>query len=112
MTSSLSTVKSGAVTFSIKDTVIKGLKLTKNHFMGIFEKDIVCSDPDLYKAFEALLNKMVDEASSIVTILLGENAIEKKLQAILEKFKKQFPSIEFDVKQGNQEVYSVLIGVE
>jgi DAK2 domain fusion protein YloV len=112
MTSSLSTVKSGAVTFSIKDTVIKGLKLTKNHFMGIFEKDIVCSDPDLYKAFEALLNKMVDEASSIVTILLGENAIEKKLQAILEKFKKQFPSIEFDVKQGNQEVYSVLSGVE
>jgi dihydroxyacetone kinase-like predicted kinase len=47
-----------------------------------------------------------------VTILLGENAIEKKLQAILEKFKTQFPSIEFDVKQGNQEVYSVLIGVE
>jgi DAK2 domain fusion protein YloV len=112
MTASLNTVKSGAVTFSIKDTVIKGLKLTKNHFMGIFEKDIVCSDPDLYKAFEALLTKMIDDASSIVTILLGENAIEKKLQAILEKFKTQFPSIEFDVKQGNQEVYSVLIGVE
>lgn len=112
MTASLTTVKSGAVTFSIKDTVIKGLKLTKNHFMGIFEKDIVCSDPDLYKACEALLTKMLDDASSIVTILLGENAVEKKLQSILDKFKKKFPSVEFDIKQGNQEVYSFLIGVE
>jgi|688.fasta_scaffold35293_7 DAK2 domain fusion protein YloV len=112
MSASLNTVKSGAVTFSIKDTVIKGLKLTKNHFMGIFEKEIVCSDPDLYKACENLLQQMLDDASSIVTILLGENAVEKKLQAVLDKFKKKFPSVEFDVKQGNQEVYSFLIGVE
>ena len=112
MNQALQRVKSGAVTFAIKDTKINGLEVKKDHFMGIVGKKIVCTAKDLYEATKNLISQMVDDATSLVTIFYGEGATD----AIIEKLKdftyESFRGVDFEFKVGQQPVYAFIIGVE
>ena len=67
-------VKSGEVTYAIKDTTYEGLEIKKDEYMGIFGKAIVVSDPDMMASTKALLDKMLDEDSELVTLIYGDNS--------------------------------------
>ena len=67
-------VKSGEVTYAIKDTTYEGLEIKKDEYMGIFGKAIVVSDPDMMASTKALLDKMLDEDSELVTLIYGDTA--------------------------------------
>lgn len=112
MNGALSSVQSGAITFSIKDTKIDGVSIKKDDYMALSGKKIVASSSDMYKTLEKLLTSMIDEMTSIVTIIYGEGAEEKKLTKLISKFEQKFGDVEFDVREGNQPVYSFLIGIE
>jgi uncharacterized protein len=105
-------VKSGAVTFAIKDTKINGLEVKKDHFMGIMGKKIVCTAVDLYEATKTLLQSMVDDASSLVTIFCGEGSNDAVIERLKDFTYETFRGVDFDFRQGNQPVYSFIIGVE
>lgn len=113
MTNALSTVKTGQVTFAIKDTTIDGIKVYKDQFMGIFDKEIVCCEKDKVDAALNLLTKMVDSLSSIITVIIGEDVSaedeERITAAITEKYGNE---IDIDVKKGLQPVYSFILSVE
>ena len=73
----ISAVKSGAVTFSIKDTEINGVSVKKDEYMAIREsKDIISSFKDKFDALRDLIKHLVDEDSALVTILYGEDVSE------------------------------------
>ena len=112
MKAALKNVKSGEVTFAIRDTEIGGVKVKKNDFIGIFEKDIVVDNPDKIATLLTLLEKMVDDDSSIITILVGEDVNEEEMNKITEMIGEKFSDLDLDIRQGNQPVYSFLIGVE
>ncbi len=112
MNNALKSVQSGAITFSIKDTKIDGVTIKKDEYMAINNKKIVTADPDKYKTLEQLLNQMIDEMTSIVTIIYGEGVDAKKLQPLIDQFVEQYGDVEFDVREGNQPIYSFLVGVE
>lgn len=112
MKAALKNVKSGEVTFAIRDTEIGGVKVKKNDFIGIFEKDIVVDNPDKIATLMTLLEKMVDDESSIITILVGEDVNEEEMNKITEMIGEKFSDLDLDIRQGNQPVYSFLIGVE
>jgi len=112
MKAALKNVKSGEVTFSIRDTEFNGIKVKKDDFIGIFEKDIVVDDPDKMNALMTLLDKMVDEDSSIITILVGQDVDEEQMNKVTEMISEKFADLDLDIRQGNQPVYSFLIGVE
>ena len=112
MKAALKNVKSGEVTFSIRDTEIGGVKVKKNDFIGIFEKDIVVDNPDKIATLMTLLEKMVDDESSIITILVGEDVNEEEMNKITEMIGEKFSDLDLDIRQGNQPVYSFLIGIE
>ena len=112
MKAALKNVKSGEVTFSIRDTEFNGLKVKKDDFIGIYEKDIVVDNPDKITVLMELLNKMVDEESSIITILVGQDVKEEEMNQITEMISEQFSDLDLDIRAGNQPVYSFLIGVE
>lgn len=109
----ISAVKSGAVTFSIKDTEINGVSVKKDEYMAIREsKDIISSFKDKFDALRDLIKHLVDEDSALVTILYGEDVSDEDANSLIDEFNNEYPDFEFDIRKGNQPVYSFIVGVE
>ena len=112
MKAALKNVKSGEVTFAIRDTEIGGVKVKKDDFIGIFEKDIVVDNPNKLETLMTLLEKMIDEDSSIITILVGQDVNDEEMNQVSELITEKFSDLDLDIRKGDQPVYSFLIGVE
>lgn len=104
-------VKSGEVTYAIKDTTYEGLEIKKDEYMGIFGKDIVVSCPDCLEASKALVDKMVDEDSELVTLIYGKEATKEQAQALAD-YIEETSDVEVEIYDGKQPVYSFILGVE
>ena len=111
MNEAIQGVKTGQVTFAIKDTNINGIEIRENHFMGLNGKNIVTCKEDKVDATITLLETMLDEDSEIVTLIAGEDAKEDETKKIVDYLNDKYP-VEVDVKIGMQPVYSYIIGVE
>lgn len=112
MKSALKNVKSGSVTFAIRDTEIDGVNIVKDDFIGILDKEIVtCKHSKIDTTIE-LLDKMVDEDSAVITLLYGEDVNEKDLNKLSKIIEERYPDVDLDIRNGGQPVYSFLIGVE
>ena len=112
MKSALKTVTSGEVTFAIRDTEMNGLSMKKDDFIGIMEKEIVAVGKEKVETLFQLLDKMITEDSSLVTLIVGEDISEDQANEIAEKINEKFPDVDVDLHLGQQPVYSFLIGVE
>lgn len=112
MNNAMKNVKSGAVTFAIKDTKINGMEVKKDHFMGIMGKKIVNTSKDLFDATKGLLEQMVNEAASLVTIFYGEGSSDAVVEKLRDYSYEAYRGVDFEFKQGQQPVYAFIIGVE
>ena len=105
-------VKSGSVTYAIKDTVIDGVNVTKDYFMGISDKKIITCEKKPLTALYKLLASMVNSESFLITILVGEDVKDEDIETITTRLEKKYPEVELDIRRGDQPVYSFLVGVE
>lgn len=113
MTEAISTVKSGSVTFSIKDTDINGLHVTKGEFIGIKEsKEILCCDANKINALKKLLEKLVDDNSAIITIIFGKDISSEEETETRNYLKENYKDLDLDLRRGEQPIYSFFVGVE
>lgn len=112
MSLGITDVKTGQITYAVRDTSIDGLEIKADDFMGIFEKTIVASESSLQSAFEKLASAMIDEDSELVTVFSGEEATEEQTDAIVEYLETTFEDIEVEVVYGGQPVYHYLLAVE
>lgn len=113
MMESLSSVKSSQVTFAVKDTSFEGMEIHKDDFIGICDKKILAIEKDKIKCALKLINTMIDEDSSIITIITGEDVTEAERDALKELVQaKVGDMVDVDVKVGLQPVYSFIIGIE
>lgn len=104
-------VKSGEVTYAIKDTTYEGLQIRAGEYMGIAGKAIVTSRPDQMDAAKALLDHMLDEDSELVTLIYGEDAMKEQADE-LSAYIEEHSDAEVEIYNGKQPVYSFIIGVE
>lgn len=111
MREAITHVKTGSVTFSIKDTKIDGVNIKKDEFMGINDSKIVCSEKTIEQAAKKLLDAMIDEDSSIVSIIFGESVSEEEANKLSEYLQEKY-TIEVEVHFGGQPVYSYIFSVE
>ncbi len=111
MSEAIKQVKTGEVTFAVRDTKINGMKIKANDFMGIFEKDIVVSVPDRMEALKELLSKMVTKDDSLMTIIVGEDVASYEQDQIRDYVESQY-DVELEIYIGDQPVYSFIVGVE
>lgn len=111
MTQAIRHVKTGQITYAIKDTVYDGLEIHEGDYMGIKEKDIVVSTPDKLVAACKLIKDLIDEEDEIVTLIAGEGVNEDEI-AVVEGFIEKNYDCEVEIIQGDQPVYSFFIGVE
>jgi len=105
-------IKSGSVTYAIKDTVIDGVNVTKDYFMGISDKKIIACEKKPLNALYKLLGHMVKSDSYLITILVGQDVKDEDIDLITTRLSKKYPEAELDVRRGDQPVYSFLVGVE
>lgn len=109
---SIKAVKSGSITYAVRDTTVSGKKINQGDYMGILESDIVFSSDDIYDTILETLKKGIDEDTSIVTLYAGEEVTEVQMDEIIEKLENEFDDITIEGLMGNQQVYYYLISIE
>ncbi|MEI2663931.1 DAK2 domain-containing protein [Rossellomorea sp. LJF3] len=112
MTEASKQVKTGQVTFAVRDTSIDGVSISKDDFMGIEEGKIVVSDSDRQKSAQTLLETMLDADSEILTILYGEDVTEEDVESLREYVEQHYEDVEVEVHNGKQPLYSYIFSVE
>ena len=105
-------VKTGQITYSIRDTQINDIDIHKDDYMGLIDDQIELVDQDLTEALYHTLDQMIDTFSSIVTIYIGEEGDENEVNDVIERLSQQYSDIEFEVVEGNQPVYNYIMSVE
>ncbi len=112
MKGALTNVKSGEVTFAIRDSEINGVKVKKDDFIGIMEKEIVSDNKNKLEVLKVLLSRMVDDSSSLITLICGEDVTDAEVEEAKKYIAETFEYLDLDLHMGEQPVYSFLVGVE
>ncbi|WP_261305922.1 DAK2 domain-containing protein [Paenibacillus andongensis] len=112
MSESLRRVKSGQVTYAVRDTNMDGIDIKQGHFIGIQDGRIVSSQPSLLDACKKLLEEMIEESSEIVTILTGEDSVDAETEELEAFIQSAYPEIEIELHPGGQPLYAYLFSVE
>ena len=112
MTEALSHVKTGQITYAVRDTVIDGLEIANGDFMGIDEGKIKVKSKEKLQAAKDLLLEMIDEESEIITIIYGEDASQDEVDELAKFCNAQFEDAEVELHNGNQPLYSFIFSIE
>nr|WP_279665025.1 DAK2 domain-containing protein [Ectobacillus ponti] len=112
MKAALSRVKTGQITYAVRDTELDGVNIKKDDFMGIADGKIVATDSAELEAAKKLLLAMVDEDAEIVTVLQGESVSDEELEELVAFIEEQFGDVEVETHKGNQPLYSYIFAVE
>jgi len=112
MTAAAKRVKSGQVTFAVRDTSIDGVDIKEGDYIGILDGKIVVSNRDAYEASAELLRSMLSDGEEIVSVYVGESADEAVTNRLRGFFEEQYPDVEVDLLPGGQPVYAYLFSAE
>ena len=112
MEQAVTEIKTGEVTRAVRDTVIDGMAITGEDFIGMADDVIVVSDRSLTVVVNALVNKMLDEESSLVTLYYGSTITGGEAREIVGRLKENYPDVDFEIHYGGQPLYQFLISVE
>ena len=113
MKGALKDVRSGSVTYAIKDTDIEGVHVTKDYYMAMEDKKIVSCVKDKIAALLDLLEHLIKEDTSSLMLLLGKDVTEEEEGKINEAVSEKYGDrVEATIYRGDQPVYSFLVGVE
>ncbi|HDG5359881.1 TPA: fatty acid kinase catalytic subunit FakA [Staphylococcus aureus] len=112
MADSVNNVKSGSLTYAVRDTKIDGVEIKKDAFMGLIEDKIVSSQSDQLTTVTELLNEMLAEDSEILTVIIGQDAERAVTDNMINWIEEQYPDVEVEVHEGGQPIYQYFFSVE
>ncbi|HHX2916287.1 TPA: fatty acid kinase catalytic subunit FakA [Staphylococcus aureus] len=112
MADSVNNVKSGSLTYDVRDTKIDGVEIKKDAFMGLIEDKIVSSQSDQLTTVTELLNEMLAEDSEILTVIIGQDAEQAVTDNMINWIEEQYPDVEVEVHEGGQPIYQYFFSVE
>ena len=112
MLAELDSVKTGQVTYAVRDTEIDGMQIRQNDYMGIGDKAILAVGTDLKETTMKMIDAMVDEDSAIVSIYYGADETEEHAQEIGKMIEEKYPDVEVEINNGGQPIYYYVISVE
>ena len=112
MVEAISTVKTGQVTYAVRDTEIDGFQIRENDYMGIGDKSILAVGTDMNTVTLQMLDKMIDEDTEMVSIYFGSDSSEEEAEVILESIEEKYPDVDVEINDGGQPIYYYVISVE
>ncbi len=105
-------VRTGQVTYAVRDTVIDDKEIHSGDFMGIGDAGILSVGPDLTQTFLAMIDAMADENSAILTVYYGEDVTAEDAETLSNKVSELYPDLEIETVYGGQPVYYYTVSLE
>ena len=112
MMAEIENVKTGQVTYAVRDTEIDGKTIKQDDYMGIGDKSILAVGKDLKETTLSMVDERVDEDSAIVSIYFGSDATEDDASEIASAIEEKYPDVEVEINNGGQPIYYYIISVE
>ena len=108
----ITNVKTGQVTYAVRDTVIDDKEIRKGDYMGIGDKGILAAGESLTNITEKMVSEMVDDASELISVYFGCDVDEADAQLLKESLESAYPSCDIELQYGGQPIYYYVISVE
>ena len=108
----IGTVKTGQVTYAVRDTVIDDIEIKEGDYMGIGDSSILAAGADMDEVIRDMMSKLVDEESSFICVYYGADVREEDAQALGSCLEEAYPDCEVEIQNGGQPIYYYLISVE
>jgi hypothetical protein len=112
MLESMSAVKSGQVTYAVRDTSIDGKDIKTGDYMGIDDEGIKSVGTEIDVVVKELIEAMASEESELLSVYYGEDVSDEDAAALSEKLTESFPDYEVELHKGGQPVYYYLLSLE
>lgn len=112
MTEEMKRVRTGQVTYAVRDTNIDGKEIKQGNIMGLNDKTILAVGEDILDTAYTLLSQMIDEDSELVSLYYGEETKEEDAQVLAQRIAEEHPMVDIEVHMGGQPIYYYIISVE
>ena len=112
MTSSMATVRTGQVTYAVRDTSIDGKEIHKDDILGLADKGLAAVGKDIDATVLELLDTMIDDDSELVSVYYGEDITNEQASGIVASIEERYPDVDVELQEGGQPVYYYIVSVE
>lgn len=108
----LETVKTGSVTYAVRDTEVNGKVIESGNKLGLVEGKILEVGEDTLEVAEKVIEDMIDDDSELITLYYGEDITEEEVEGFVSKLEEKYRDFDIQYYEGNQPIYSFFISVE
>ena len=112
MQKALDNIKTGSITYAVRDSVVSGKKIKKGDILGIINDDISIVSDNISDVCFNLLETLTDEESEIITLFYGEDIKEKEATQLFKDIEEKYPDCDVEIHNGSQPLYYYIISVE
>ena len=112
MLEEIKNVKTGQVTYAVRDTHIDDKEIHEGDIMGIGDSGILAVGKDLEETTKELIANLVDEDSELISIYYGEEVSEEDAEKFTEEITELYPDVDVDIQFGGQPIYYYVLAVE
>lgn len=112
MTENISIVKSAQVTYAVRDTEYNNTKISKDDIIGLADKEILASGKEINEVSLNLVEKLVDDETSIITIFYGNDIEKENVDALASSLEGKYDDLDIEVIFGGQPLYYYIFSIE
>jgi len=112
MIEALGKVKTGQVTYAVRDSKFENIEIKEGDFLGIADGKIVTTTTDLIETASSLLNEMIASDEEILTIIYGQDVNEEQVKQLEEEIMDSYPNIEIEIHNGGQPIYYFIFSID
>lgn len=112
MSSEMKNVKTGQVTYAVRDTSMDGKEIKQNDIMGIGDKTILSVGKDIESTTIDMLSQLIDDDSELISVYYGEDVTSEQVDKLTAKLEEAYPDLDLEVHSGGQPIYYYIVSVE
>ena len=112
MTDSLSTVKSGQLTYAVRDTSIDGREIKKDNYLGLGDKGLAAVGTQMEDTLMEMIESMMTDEAELISVYYGAEVEESAAEAVVSDIEEKFPDVDVELQFGGQPVYYYIVSVE
>ncbi len=112
MTEAIGTVRTGEVTYAVRDTAIDNYEIHESDYMGIGDEGILAVGQQVESVTLTMVDKMMDDERELISIYYGQDTPEEEAESLKAQVEKKYPSCDVELQYGGQPIYYYIVSVE
>lgn len=112
MKAEIENVKSGQITYAVRDTIINEKEIKRGDYMGIGDAGILSVGKDKDETLKDMISQLVDEESALISLYYGAEVNEEEAEQVASELEEAYPDLDVEVNFGGQPVYYYVVSVE